>query len=208
MGVGANRPIYSATLGEGLGQTRREKMTALEVAEVLRWMARTRASWQAAAGFAGRSQHDVRIACDPAYAARFGGAGPVTPKTEARPFERRVERPAAAVERAPPVPGRGRVEGARPPRDPLCRGGSASRDLVAARRWRLIEAVGDTEITSIALAGMLRMTMPALQADLAALVGRGWLQADRSGQGRVKFYSLTDAAREALAKRRTEGGAG
>lgn len=54
---------------------RRDPMTALEVRDVLLWRARrypNGGGWQATAAFAGRSEHDVRINCDPDYARQHG----------------------------------------------------------------------------------------------------------------------------------------
>lgn len=72
MAQGASRKVFEEGPTSFCGVSRRDPMTVLEAAEVLNWKARTRSSWQAAAGYAGRCQHDVRMACDPEYAHRNG----------------------------------------------------------------------------------------------------------------------------------------
>lgn len=53
----------ASEVGAGVGTSRREPMTAFEVADVLRWKERTRASWQATADYCGRNVEDVKRAC-------------------------------------------------------------------------------------------------------------------------------------------------
>lgn len=73
-------------VGAGMGSSRRESMNVLEVADVLRWREKTRASWSACASYCGRSEADVRKACEAVLkgATLTAGpkAGPVQPTRE------------------------------------------------------------------------------------------------------------------------------
>lgn len=51
-------------VGAGMGSSRRESMNAHEVADVLAWREKTRASWSACAAYCGRAEVDVRKACE------------------------------------------------------------------------------------------------------------------------------------------------
>lgn len=68
MAQGASRKVFEEGPTSFCGVGRRDPMTALEARDVMAWKDRTRSSWQAAAAYAGRCQHDVRLACDPDYA--------------------------------------------------------------------------------------------------------------------------------------------
>lgn len=70
MAAGAHRPLSNLFGAGHAAVARRGPLDAVEVGEVMDWRARHGGGWQAAADFAGRSEHDVRMACDMAYRRR------------------------------------------------------------------------------------------------------------------------------------------
>lgn len=59
-----------------LGVSPRERLGRYEIERVMEWRKRFRASWQDCAKMLERSEHDVRVVCDPTYSAEPVGEDP------------------------------------------------------------------------------------------------------------------------------------
>lgn len=207
MGAANNRMAQLTGPAETpVGGARRGGMTALEIADVRAWMARTGAGWQAAADYAGRERHGLRMLCDPEYARRFGGLGggglvgaasagaKVVDKADPRAGSAgRVTR-RAAPEAAPPA---AVGEPARPRPGPRGKGYAEAR-FARLLGWLAQEPGGAMPTTT--LGEFLGQGPFVTNSVLRRMAVEGWVAQRRPvGGGRSFWWAITDRGRAWLA---------
>lgn len=162
-------------VGAGMGSSRRESMNVLEVADVLRWREKTRASWSACASYCGRSEADVRKACEAVLKGATTGviavARPVEPVVAEAPAEPSPLRRVSKASRMKGVP-----QGLRP-------GSVGSRVLVL---------LADGPMTAPAMRAFLGANGGTLSGTIAFLVKTGRVRTQPNPSGRGWLYSLTE----------------
>lgn len=180
---------FLGDLGGFSSVARREGMGPREIEAVLAWKARTRCGWQAAAAYAGRDVHTVRMACDPDYraarpAVRGGRAVSEAAAGEAEDLDR-------------PMSGRQ----ARADRDGVRAGPTRTRRSsaeVRARRAAVMRALGERRLTSDEVIAITGFALIDVRNDLSALGQQGWVGGKPSGEGTRKVFFVTAAGRLAL----------